>query len=397
MSTATKNSPFGPCGNGGDGDGGDGGRLRKKRFVIDGIFLTKTVTGTQRFAREILRELDRIPEAPSILTLLVPECCWEEADTVPFTMHIPVVFFGKHKGRIWEQTDLPRYLQKTRSEGLYLENTIPLLYRKGIVVLHDVCLLARPDFFRGTLRGRLSLLWRRLMYKAIADSDVRVLTVSRFSKSEIVRLCQIPSRRIRVACCGWQHMLRIGSDMAEIPGRFAAACGQGAKDSGQAPQAPYIFTISSGGMHKNPGYLVRAAQKNPSIRFVAAGTSPFTGEAGLPNLTLLGRISDSEMARWMQGAEAFLFPSFYEGFGMPPLEAAAAGAKRLILSGIPVLREIYGEDALYIDPEGSGEELGEYLKTPPGHFDALLGRYSWTYAAQQLYALLEDADGTGTE
>ena len=72
MSMGMKNGPMGSSADGNN-------RLPKKRFVIDGIFLTKTVTGTQRFAREILRELDRIPEAPSILTLLVPECCREEA------------------------------------------------------------------------------------------------------------------------------------------------------------------------------------------------------------------------------------------------------------------------------------------------------------------------------
>ena len=157
-----------------------------KRYVIDGIFLTRELTGTQRFARETVSVLDRDPELVQRLEILVPE----NAEVTDPPAHIPVVRFGRRRGRNWQQLDLPRYLKMRGAEGLYLENTMSLRYPRGVIVLHDVILRARPEYFRGSLRGILYILWRRILYRRIACSGMPLRLMSFFLRPKgYLRFC----------------------------------------------------------------------------------------------------------------------------------------------------------------------------------------------------------------
>ena len=84
----------------------------------------------------------------------------------------------------------------------------------------------------------------------------------------------------------------------------------------------------------------------------------------------LGYVTDGEAKALMANCRAFLFPTLYEGFGIPPLEAIACGAPRVIVSDTPCMREIYGPHAAYLDPA------------------ELLGQYSWSASARRLAGLL---------
>ncbi len=358
-----------------------------KRYVIDGSFLTKRVTGMQRFAREVVRVLDRDRTACERLSILVPV----SAVITDPPENIPVIRYGKLRGRLWQQLDLPRYLKKTGATGVYPENTMSVFYPHGIMVLHDIALRARPDLFRGSVRGILYILWRRLLYRRIAHSDMPILTVSEFSGNEIMKYYGVAPDRIRVLCNGWQHMDRVVADETLLPRRFPALC-----------EKPYLFTLGSASRHKNTAFILRAAQTNPGLTFVIGGTAPAASSAPVPgNVLFTGYLQDTEIRTLMAHCTAFLFPSLYEGFGIPPLEAAAAGAPRLILSDIPVLREVFGDFAQYIDPAGDGSELSQLLAgsetisaglpftAPRTDFGPLLARYSWERAAQGLLDALK--------
>ena len=99
----------------------------------------------------------------------------------------------------------------------------------------------------------------------------------------------------------------------------------------------------------------------------------------LDNLIYTGYLKDDELASLYSNCKAFIFPSLYEGFGIPPLEAVIMGCKHLILSNIDVLREVYGDNAVYADTlkEFRLPEKMVEVKT-----DELIKKYSWDIAAR---------------
>ncbi len=344
-------------------------------YVIDGFFITQRITGTQRYAYEIVGELDKLVEKNK-LQILVP--AW--TDKLPEYENIEVVRFGKHKGIAWQQIDLMRYLKKNKKQGIFLNNVFSLSYPHGIITIHDVCYKANPQFYY-TFRDKISMLWHRLNYWCAARSNMKILTDSEFSKSEIIKYYCVSPERIYITHNGWQHLKRIhfADDTFErydflSPGN-------------------YYFSMSTLGANKNFRWLLHAAKKDPDSIFAIAGGGKLKGAAeaegfvNLPNIHFLGYINDEDAKTLMANCKAFLFPTLYEGFGIPPLEAAACGCKRIILSDTPCMHEIYTDNAAYIDPKDYGAtdfcSNIVFCKT-----DELLDNYSWRSSAQKILTIL---------
>ena len=92
----------------------------------------------------------------------------------------------------------------------------------------------------------------------------------------------------------------------------------------------------------------------------------------------------------MANCKAFLFPTLYEGFGMPPLEAAACGASQIIVSDTPCMREVYGEYASYVNPYKPEEWIIEERKND--NLKELLNKYSWKATAEAIKRLIKDTE-----
>ncbi len=341
-------------------------------YVIDGIFFTRRMTGIQRFAMNIVKELDEI--APKgMLQMLVPEGC-----EVPFGFKsIEVVKYGKRKGYIWEQTDLARYLKEHKAQGIFLENAVPFFYRKGIVVLHDISLKVNPRFFSGSLKMLVTRMIWTAIYRSIVRSDMRIVTVSEFSKSEIMRVYRVRPHRITVIGNAWQHMNEICED-ENILEKVGVKAGE------------YFFSLASGADSKNFKWVIKAAEQHPTDRFVVAGKIAGKPDLGklTDNVILTGYISDEEAKALMKSCRAFLFPSFYEGFGIPPMEALASGASALVLSDIPCLREIYGDIAGYVDPHKYENIEIPLIPVSGVERERFLLKYSWKESARKLFEML---------
>ncbi len=275
--------------------------------------------------------------------------------------------FGTHHGIAWEQFDFPRFLKTHNMKSINLCNTVPLLTPKGISVIHDVSYRANPQFFRG-FRGLLRRLWHRVHYKIICAYSSEIITVSAFSKSEIMKHYRVDASRITVAGNGWQHMNRVGCDES-IFDRFRLKTDN------------YYFSMSSLGPNKNVAWIMECARKTPDIPFVIAGSSSIS-EVFLDvpqNVIFPGRVTDAEAKTLMMGCRAFLFPTFYEGFGIPPLEALACGVP-IIVANTPCMHEIFGDAASYIDPLRS-IALSGLIEIKEDARNATLERYSWEQAA----------------
>ena len=129
--------------------------------------------------------------------------------------------------------------------------------------------------------------------------------------------------------------------------------------------------------------------------FAIAGGGSLAEEAGrlgladLPNVVYLGYVSDGEAKSLMANCRAFLFPTLYEGFGIPPLEAVACGAKQILVSDTPCMREVYGDCAGYIDLDTNPGNVDD--TTPPqADPQLLLEKYSWEKSAEKLLGILKE-------
>ncbi len=343
-------------------------------YVIDGSFYCGAVFGIQRYAREIIEIFDNDPDVAAHFTVLVPEYCAGEINL----KHMRVDRYGTHKGKLWRQVDLAAYLKKHHAQVLAFENIIPLFYRRGIIVLHDIIFRSRPDFFLSGLRSFFAIRFWWFVYWRITTSKMRIVTVSEFSKSEILKYYKVSAEKIHVIGNGWEHMSRVKAEEL-AKDKFPDLYGK-----------PYLFAIASASTkHKNVPWYFRAAKQNPSLTFVVSGSISEKDKVGCPdNVLLPGYLSDGEIKTLMHNCTALLFPSYYEGFEIPPLEAVASGAPRLILSDIPVFHEIYGDFASFINPDGNGEELPELLNMPEKDLTPLLEQHSWKNSAEKLSELL---------
>lgn len=334
-------------------------------IVINGRFLTQKVTGVQRYARELIRALDEIVDKDEVLLALPPE-----AVEYPVYKNIKVVRIGKLHNRLWEHLSLPLYSIKSHATSLNLCNVAPLL-SPGIVCQHGAHTRSRPQDY-----GLKFLLWYRLLGWNQGHRCKRILTVSDFSKSEILKYQpNVNSDKIIVIPNAWQHFERTGFDDNTLT-KYGLE------------KEKYYFSMSSFEPNKNFKWVAETAKRNPDIKFAVSGAineKVFADGLGFKrpeNMLLLGYVSDAEAKTLMRDCAGFLFPTYYEGFGIPPLEALSAGAKRIVVADIPVMHEVFEGEVYYIDPDRYDYDLSQ---VPERKGNKALYKYSWEKSARKLY------------
>ena len=351
--------------------------MQQTVWAVDGSFFAQRVSGIQRYSIELLAALDAIAPAGLVELVVPPQV------PTPAYRNIKVVPYGTRQGMAWQQLDYPRYLRQRGAKGLATCNVIPLRGFTGIAVVHDVCYRARQDFYT-EFRGRLSAAWHCWQYRHIAKTAERIITVSEFSASEIHKYYDVPFEKMDVVYNAWQQMQRIAPE----DGVFAK--------HPQLQKGEYYFSMANLLKNKNFPWVLRAAKAKPDAVFAIAGGGSLAAEAerlglaDLPNVLYLGYVSDGEAKSLMANCRAFVFPTLYEGFGIPPLEAVACGAKQILVSDTPCMREVYGDCAGYIDLNTNTGNVDDV--TPPRADPALLlEKYSWAKSAEKLLDILKKA------
>lgn len=210
-------------------------------------------------------------------------------------------------------------------------------------------------------------------YKLIAKRCRLIFTVSEFSKKRIVDEYKLKADKVVVAPNGWEHMKRVAPDQ-NIFERFP-----------QLIRGNYYFTLASMSKYKNFDWIVAEAKVNKDSVFAIAGgsvnSSKYSEElTQLKNVVVLGYVSDGEAAALMKDCKAFLFPSKYEGFGIPPIEAMFMGAKAIV-SNAASLPEVYEDCVRYIDPNKTDYQLDELLKREVAPSNKLFEKYGWGKSA----------------
>jgi glycosyltransferase involved in cell wall biosynthesis len=332
-----------------------------RRIVVNGRFFAQARTGVQRYGVETLRALDDIigrqPEYLEGTTwqLAIPR---DASDDMPMLENFEIHTLQLFTGHLWEQTSLAAF-----ARGAYLLNanySAPLFKRAQLITVHDASVRAHPQTYSLGYR-----LLNNLLVGALAPRVHSVMTVSNFSAQELKTHFKLKRNDIVVGRSGWEHI------NATPEGNDAAVLRRHGLKSGG-----YLLTVGSLKPNKNFALIPRAlrllgsTQRLP-VAVVGADDSrvyqsiePLTSDA----MHMLGHVSDDELNVLFRHAAWFIFPSVYEGFGLPPLEAMANGCPVLAARAASI-PEIYGDAVLYFDPHDPAS-LAERLREVTTRADA---------------------------
>jgi glycosyltransferase involved in cell wall biosynthesis len=351
-----------------------------KRILIDGAFFCLNLTGIERYSFEITRRLDALC-AKGEIAIIIPA----NADHIPDYKNISVIYHKKKmKSHLyWQMVTLQCFLFFHREFTVLEYGNTCLPFFPGIVFLHDIYCELFPDDFR-TLRDRVIRLYNRWQYRLITKRALKIVTVSRFVRDQIAGYFHVKPEDIPVVPNGWEHFGDLRPDYS-IFDRMPEL-----KDGG------FYFLLGSLSRRKNLRWILEYAERHPRSLFAISGKAlpsvradEIDRGAGMENIVFLGYLGDGEVKALMERCRAFVFPSYYEGFGIPPLEALSCKAP-VVISSAASLPEIFGNTAHYIDPFDTDVELEDLLKQPVEPPDAVLAKYSYDTSANQVYELIRD-------
>ncbi len=353
------------------------------RIAIDGRELLGRPTGVGRYLAELLACWSRQPAAARHELLLFAN----EPLSLPAGLigtggaHVSTRVVPGGNGVVWEQVHLRRAVQGAADVLFGPAYSGPLFSGLPLVVtMHDVSFFAHPEWF-GAREGRR----RRWLAWAAARRARVVVTISEFSRQEIVKRLGVPAQKVIVtplSAGGW-----FGSQ-------------DGSKEARKKAREPMVLYVGSLFARRNIPLLIRAfARLGPESRLVIVGENRTNPREDLERLartlgvaervSVRSYVSDAELAALYRQASAFAFLSTYEGFGLTPLEALSAGVP-IVVFDTPVAREVYGDAALYAR-EGDADDVSHALHTLltdtttreqlRTRADAVIARYSWDRTA----------------
>jgi glycosyltransferase involved in cell wall biosynthesis len=350
------------------------------RIAIDAREIVGKPTGVGRYLSQILSAWAKLPGAAAHEFVL---CSPEENSAARWAPLRMSSVSAPGTGTVWEQLALPRLIKSADADVLFAPAyTAPLRCPVPFVLMvHDVSFAAHPEWFswREGLR-------RRLITRASARRAARVLTQSDFTKREAVRYLGLDQSSVDVIYLGTTTLRT------------------------NAPREPLVLYVGSLFNRRHVPELIegfaRLAARHPTARLEIVGdnrTTPAIDVDGLiarsgvaDRIRARQYVSDAELSALYARASAFAFLSEYEGFGLTPLEAMAAGIPVVVLD-TEIAREIYGPAAEYVarpDPGLISAALERLLVSDEDRARLIeagatqIGRYSWDECARRTLQVL---------
>jgi glycosyltransferase involved in cell wall biosynthesis len=299
---------------------------------INGRFATQPQSGVQRYAGEIVRALDVLAgdgRWPQMVLLSPPGA------PAAGLAHIAQRRIGRGGGHGWDQWAFARGARDGIALSLAMSG--PLLHSRQLVVLHDAAVHRFPAHF-----SRSYGLGHRMLERGLARR-ARIATVSEFSRRELAAVLGISLADIVLAPNGADHL------RGPVDDGVLLRLGLGAR--------PFFLTVGNLSANKNLGLVMRALRRiaGDNVRLVIVGErrGRIFGPTQIgddPRAIFAGRLSDAEVGALLRSARALIFPSRYEGCGLPPLEAMAAGCP-VLASDCGAAIEVCGGAAEHFGPD----------------------------------------------
>ena len=360
-------------------------------LVINASELGRQRGGNESYIAGLVEGLAQLNSSTQISLLT---CRWNTL------MRFPVTFRQMNLGVyrrlpffLWQQSLALRQLKA----DWYLANFFlpPFLPCRGAVVVHDLSFRAHPEYFPRTVAWYMRWLTGWAMQQAR-----RILTVSEFSRQELCRFYPVDPAKVVVVPNG------VGAEFQ--PASAATAAADQAILARHDLRTPYILALGNIHPRKNLARVLEAycclrQQRDAAPVMVWAGmprwdSSELLGQARAAAVILTGFVAQADLPALYRQATMLVYPSLYEGFGLPPLEAMACGTP-VVTSNTTSLPEVVGEAALTVDPTNTGEITAAMARLLDDaslrqHLHraglARAAEFSWTRTAHSLLASLED-------
>jgi glycosyltransferase involved in cell wall biosynthesis len=324
------------------------------RLGIDVTPLALTRAGTARYLRNLLT---RLPQQTELRTL---------------------AFGGPGRAAVlarelaWYPLWLPRMAARQRLDVLHCPTYYgPVASRVPVVVtVHDLAVWRHPGAF-----GRWTQLYVPRAVPSVLRAAARVIAVSEFTRSELVELLGVPEERIRVVPNGVEDVFT---------------------PEGNAAEGEYVLAVGTLEPRKNLARLAEAARR--AGRELRVAGEPGWGGVRPDGVRWLGRVGDAELARLYRGALCLVYPSLYEGFGIPVLEAMACGTP-VVTSRGGATEEAAGGAAVLVDPldveaiaAGIDEAVARRAELRALGLERV-GAFSWDETARRTLDVYREAAG----
>lgn len=338
----------------------------KKKIFVNARFLTQQISGVQRFAIEISKELKKIGYP---ITFLAPRNIFH----TELAKELEVETLGVLNGYFWEQIELQSYVFFKKGLLISFCNTAPLFLKNQIVTVHDLCFRIYPQWFSKPF----SLIYNFMIPK-ICNNSKAIITVSETSKKELHHELGIPARKIHVIYNGVAEVFRKCIDSNELPTR-----------------EDYVLVVSSHHPRKNFERLIKAfdlIDQDVKLYIVGNVNKNFNSRKlkSDRNIVILEDVSDQDLVKYYKFAKVFVFPSLYEGFGIPIIEAMIMNVP-VCVSDIQVFHEICGDNAVYFDPMDMNDirnKIVSALEFPLSPDKMDMSRFNWKNSALKLIELI---------
>jgi len=374
------------------------------RVALSGWFWDRPETGSGQYLRYLTSALAEIAPA-SQFVVLTPAPPMSEAVCAPNVAFLVVPGKGTNLGKVWwEQVTLPKAARRCGADLLHVPYWAPPLRAALpiIVTVHDLIpLLLKP--YRGGVLVRLYTAFVR----AASPRATLLLTDSEASRRDIIAHLRVSPDRVRTIYLAVDEAY---SDLVGFPKTDRSILEQFGVQPG------YVLYLGGFDVRKNVravcAAFARVAQAVPDARLVIAGKLPavdsafapdprrLAQEAGIPagRVHFVDFVPEADKPALYRQARAFIFPSLYEGFGLPPLEAMACGTP-VVGSNTSSLPEVVGDAGVLVAPadvDGMADALARLLTDDAFHAElrerALrqAARFSWTQTARETYAAYEE-------
>lgn len=332
--------------------------------------------GIGRYIEEMTKAL-KIERPDWRITLLQPDIPW----------------YG-----VREQYQMLDVIQAAKADHVWFPHwNVPLFYRGNFsITIHDLLLKHQPQSAKASTRHPLIAFMKRCGFNLVLQNAVkksqRIFVPTQFVKNDIVKIFPSAEKKIIVN----------GEGLSSLP----------KPQDGNVSPSPFLFYVGSAYPHKRLDLLLEAwrsvSARHPELSLIIGGEQDVfmkrvqeQSEAmALPRIVFTGRLSDQALADHYAQASALVFPTSFEGFGLPPCEALSLGTP-VVSADIEVLREVLPEQGVFFFENGSADGMIEAIETvltqgQNARTQALLGgeeirrRHSWQDAAQAMVAALEN-------
>ncbi len=369
------------------------------RIAIDLTSLNDNFTGLERYAYEISAQMvSAHPDSEFILVFKgeVPGICKE----LEAAANVEIKLIRRKGKLVTNQLILPAEMKRIAADAyVFPAFPIPLLFSKknSYVLIADTVCFDLPQ----TMKKKARYYWAAGL-KHSAKSSKGIFVISDFTMSKVKEHFPGCEKKAVLAYCGVNGERFIADSeekMSEVRAKYGLPERYNLSLCTIEPRKNLKLLLDAYVQLKKEGHELLPLVLSGRAGWKYEGWFDEAGEILGNDLRITGFVDNEDLPYVYRGAETFVFPTLYEGFGMPPLEALASGCQRALVSDIAVMKEVMGETAQYFKNDDAASlkkallEAGTKEAADRERIAENIARFDWRDSAERIYALITGKTG----